>query len=106
MTIDITHLLPVGSVKNTGQNISGVQFAPSSGQLKRDARIESAESAADRSSKWYRQQPHQRHWKSTGMVASILPERHRTPEPSSLLMVGAGLLGLAGFSLRKRPDTK
>jgi hypothetical protein len=39
-------------------------------------------------------------------ILSCLPERHRTPEPSSLLLVGAGLLGLAGFSLRKRLNTK
>ncbi len=37
---------------------------------------------------------------------SCQPERHRAPEPSSLLLVGAGLLGLAGFSLRKRLNTK
>ena len=32
MTIDITNLLAAGSVKNVGQNISGIQFTLSSGQ--------------------------------------------------------------------------
>jgi hypothetical protein len=32
MTVAITNLLPVGSVKNIGQNISGIQFTLSSGQ--------------------------------------------------------------------------
>jgi PEP-CTERM motif len=39
-------------------------------------------------------------------ILSCLPERHKTPEPSSLLLLGAGVLGLAGFSLRKQRNTK
>jgi hypothetical protein len=39
-------------------------------------------------------------------ILSCLPERHRVPEPSSLLLLGAGLLGLAGYGLRKRLNTK
>jgi hypothetical protein len=39
-------------------------------------------------------------------ILSCLPERHRVPEPSSLLLLGAGLLGLVGYGLRKRLDTK
>jgi hypothetical protein len=39
-------------------------------------------------------------------ILSCLPERHKTPEPSSLLLLGAGVLGLAGYGLRKRLNTK
>ena len=39
-------------------------------------------------------------------ILSCLPERHKTPEPSSLLLLGAGVLGLAGYGLRKQRNTK
>jgi len=39
-------------------------------------------------------------------ILSCITERHKTPEPSSLLMLGVGLLGLAGYGLRKRLHTK